>query len=114
MFRNLNASQESVDSENISKHQVGGGGPDEEEADTDLETDRLLGQQRLDDHDDKVFFLAAINLCVSLTHVFDNFLISGGKNAVALKRRLQPYRALHWLCQHNFRRPQFVMASEQH
>lgn len=31
----------------------------EEEADTDLETDRLLGQQRLDDHgfyDDKVFF----------------------------------------------------------
>lgn len=24
--------------------------PDDEEADTDLETDRLLGQQRLDDH----------------------------------------------------------------
>lgn len=32
-------------------------GPDEEEADTDLETDRLLGQQRTDDqgfYDDKV------------------------------------------------------------
>lgn len=31
--------------------------PDEEEADTDLETDRLLGQQRTDDqgfYDDKV------------------------------------------------------------
>lgn len=34
-------------------------GPDEEEADTDLETDRLLGQQRTDDqgfYDDKVRF----------------------------------------------------------
>lgn len=32
---------------------------DDEEADTDLETDRLLGQQRLDDHgfyDEKVYF----------------------------------------------------------
>lgn len=35
-------------------------GPDEEEADTDLETDRLLGQQRTDDqgfYDDKVRYI---------------------------------------------------------
>jgi amyloid beta (A4) precursor protein-binding family A protein 1 (X11) len=39
---------------------------DEEEADTDLETDRLLGQQRTDDqgfYDDKVNFLIIIIFC---------------------------------------------------
>ena len=38
-------------------------GVDEEEADTDLETDRLLGQQRTDDqgfYDDKVKVIAFI------------------------------------------------------
>lgn len=39
-------SRESMNSENPSKPLS----IDEEEADTDLETDRLLGQQRLDDH----------------------------------------------------------------
>jgi len=38
--------------------------PDEEEADTDLETDRLLGQQRTDDqgfYDDKVSIHSMLN-----------------------------------------------------
>ena len=43
---------------NFRKSRNGGEeGPEEEEADTDLETDRLLGQQRTDDHgfyDDKL------------------------------------------------------------
>lgn len=42
---------------------------DDEEADTDLETDRLLGQQRLDDHgfyDDKVEFCFLSNFIDSL------------------------------------------------
>lgn len=39
--------------------------PDEEEADTDLETDRLLGQQRTDDqgfYDDKVSIDSILNM----------------------------------------------------
>lgn len=39
--------------------------PDEEEADTDLETDRLLGQQRTDDqgfYDDKVCIYFMLNI----------------------------------------------------
>lgn len=39
--------------------------PDEEEADTDLETDRLLGQQRTDDqgfYDDKVGIRFSLNI----------------------------------------------------
>lgn len=39
--------------------------PDEEEADTDLETDRLLGQQRTDDqgfYDDKVSVRLLLNI----------------------------------------------------
>lgn len=39
--------------------------PDEEEADTDLETDRLLGQQRTDDqgfYDDKVSIYSMLNI----------------------------------------------------
>lgn len=39
--------------------------PDEEEADTDLETDRLLGQQRTDDqgfYDDKVGIRLLFNI----------------------------------------------------
>lgn len=39
--------------------------PDEEEADTDLETDRLLGQQRTDDqgfYDDKVGIYLMLNI----------------------------------------------------
>lgn len=42
------------------KVQSGEEAADEEEADTDLETDRLLGQQRTDDqgfYDDKVFII---------------------------------------------------------
>lgn len=41
---------------------------DDEEADTDLETDRLLGQQRLDDHgfyDDKVNLYLPHSTCTS-------------------------------------------------
>lgn len=44
----MNESQDSVDSDNAVKPVS----PDDDEADTDLETDRLLGQQRLDDLDD--------------------------------------------------------------
>lgn len=47
-FRDLNESQGSIDSDNAAKPVS----PDDDEADTDLETDRLLGQQRLDDLDD--------------------------------------------------------------
>lgn len=49
-----NQSHESLNSEHILSKPLSA---DDEEADTDLETDRLLGQQRLDDHefyDDKV------------------------------------------------------------
>lgn len=49
-----NQSHESLNSEHILTKPLCA---DDEEADTDLETDRLLGQQRLDDHgfyDDKV------------------------------------------------------------
>lgn len=56
-------SRESMNSENPSKPLS----IDEEEADTDLETDRLLGQQRLDDHgfyDEKikVFWIRLANI----------------------------------------------------
>lgn len=43
-----------------------GGSCDEEELDTDLETDRLLGHQRLDDHgyyEEKVNLLI-VHICV--------------------------------------------------
>lgn len=51
LHRHLKTSQESINSDAASKPLS----PDEEEADTDLETDRLLGQQRLDDQiDDNV------------------------------------------------------------
>lgn len=53
MYRLPENSRESFDSDQPSKLLSA----DEEEADTDLETDRLLGQQRLDDqgfYDDKV------------------------------------------------------------
>lgn len=53
----LDQSHESLNSEHILSKPLSA---DDEEADTDLETDRLLGQQRLDDHgfyDDKVFFV---------------------------------------------------------
>lgn len=49
-----NQSHESLNSEHMLSKPLSA---DDEEADTDLETDRLLGQQRLDDHgfyDDKV------------------------------------------------------------
>lgn len=56
--RQLKTSQESLNSDTASKPL----NPDEEEADTDLETDRLLGQQRLDDHaDGKVLIRSIIN-----------------------------------------------------
>lgn len=47
--------------------------PDEEEADTDLETDRLLGQQRTDDqgfYDDKVSIHFMLNILsdIALIH----------------------------------------------
>lgn len=47
--RNYHNSHESLDSEQPSNAKLLSA--DEEEADTDLETDRLLGQQRLDDMD---------------------------------------------------------------
>lgn len=53
-------SRESLNSNNPSKPLS----IDDDEADTDLETDRLLGQQRLDDHgfyDDKVNFTCQIH-----------------------------------------------------
>lgn len=52
-YRHFENSAESMESESALKNASG----DEEEVDTDLETDRLLGHQRLEDHgfyDDKV------------------------------------------------------------
>lgn len=57
-----NQSHESLNSEHILSKPLSA---DDEEADTDLETDRLLGQQRLDDHgfyDDKVNALMKISM----------------------------------------------------
>lgn len=59
-------SHESNNSDNISKPISA----EEEEADTDLETDRLLGQQRLDEQiyfDDKVYYCFCIfSVCSGL------------------------------------------------
>lgn len=52
-FSHFENSAESMESESALKNASG----DEEEVDTDLETDRLLGHQRLEDHgfyEDKV------------------------------------------------------------
>lgn len=54
-------------------------GPDEEEADTDLETDRLLGQQRTDDqgfYDDKVRDLVFIHSFLFFFSFLRNFICS--------------------------------------
>lgn len=59
--------------------------PDEEEADTDLETDRLLGQQRTDDqgfYDDKVGIHSIFNTPFHRT-VFINHLLISDENPVS-------------------------------
>lgn len=53
--------------------------PDEEEADTDLETDRLLGQQRTDDqgfYDDKVGIHSILNTLFHRIVLINHLLIS--------------------------------------
>lgn len=72
-FRHPDNSRESFDSDQPSKLLSA----DEEEADTDLETDRLLGQQRLDDQgffDDKVRVMITLHLILCHTHILGNLV----------------------------------------
>ena len=82
--RSYSKSRESIDSDQPAKLLSA----DEEEADTDLETDRLLGQQRLDDHgfgDDKVSHAHPI-LSHSISHLSSFVLVPVSSSLLLLLR----------------------------